>query len=220
MDKKFFAAKGAFDEINSSSGKFNLGIGTGSTTTIFINEFLPNLKERINNIFSSSNESTELLEDLKFVVSQGSPSNFILDYYIDGADEIDKNYYLIKGGGGAHTKEKVLAAASKKFICIADDSKEVETLGKFPLPIEVIPFAEHSVRRSLETVSKKITKRSFLSDSGNIILDMHNMHISEPEKMERELISYPGIVEVGIFAKNKPTSIKIGRDSCYESIDC
>ena len=220
MNKKFFAAEGAFDEINSSNGKINIGIGTGSTTTIFINEFLSNFKHRINNIFSSSNESTEILENLQFEVSQGAPENFLLDYYIDGADEIDKNYYLIKGGGGAHTKEKILAAASKKFICIADDSKEVETLGTFPLPIEVLPFAEHSVRRNLENMGKKITKRNFLSDSGNIILDIHGMLISDPEKMEVELISVPGIVEVGIFARNKPTSIKIGRDTYYESIDC
>ena len=98
MNKKFFAAEGAFDEINDSNDKINIGIGTGSTTTIFINEFLPNLKNRINTIFSSSNESTKLLENLQFEVSQGAPENFLLDYYIDGADEIDKNYYLIKGG--------------------------------------------------------------------------------------------------------------------------
>ena len=220
MDKKFFAAKGAFDEINVSNGKINLGIGTGSTTTIFINEFLPNLKNRINNIFSSSIESTELLKNQQFEVAQGTPENFLLDFYVDGADEIDKNYYLIKGGGGAHTKEKILTASSKKFICIADDSKKVEILGKFPLPIEVIPFAEHAVRRNLRNMSEKITKRSFLSDSGNIILDVHGMLILDPEKMEKELISVPGVVEVGIFAKNKPTSIIIGRETCYESIDC
>ncbi len=220
MNKKFFAAKGAFDEICISNGKLNIGIGTGSTTNIFINEFLPNLKDRITNVFSSSNKSTKLIEDLLFEVSKGAPENFLLDYYIDGADEIDRNYNLIKGGGGAHTKEKILAAASKKFICIADDSKKVETLGKFPLPIEVIPFAEHSVKRNLESISEKITKRSFLSDSGNIILDMHGMVISDPMKIEKELVSVPGIVEVGIFAKNKPTSVKIGRDSSYESIDC
>ena len=220
MNKKFFAAEGAFDEINDSNDKINIGIGTGSTTTIFINEFLPNLKNRIDTIFSSSNESTELLENLQFEVSQGAPENFLLDYYIDGADEIDKNYYLIKGGGGAHTKEKILAAASKKFICIVDDSKQVEILGTFPLPIEVIPFAEHSVIRHLGNMSEKITKRSVSSDSGNIILDMHGMLIPDPEKMEAELKSVPGIVEVGIFAKNKPTSIKIGKDSYYESIDC
>ena len=213
--KKQRVAEAVLDYITNGE---SLGIGSGSTVNILI-ENLHKVKTKIRNVVSSSVKSTELLKANGFEVSELRDVGK-LTKYIDGADEVNKDLQMIKGGGGALTREKILAHASEKFICIVDDSKRVEILGTFPLPIEVIPFAEHSVRRNLGKMSEKITKRSVSSDSGNIILDMHGMLISDPEKMEAELISVPGIVEVGIFAKNKPTSIKIGRDSYYESIDC
>jgi Ribose 5-phosphate isomerase len=133
MSEKYNAALGAFEKIKNIDGPLNIGVGTGSTTDIFTENFLPKLRENIGSVYSSSIRTTNLLKALDFTVEKGKP-NKMLDLYIDGADEVDKNLNLIKGGGGAHTNEKMIAASSNQFICIVDTSKLVEILGKFPLP--------------------------------------------------------------------------------------
>ena len=136
MSQKYNAALGAFEVILRNNGPLVLGVGTGSTTDFFTKEFLPKLRGRLNGIYSSSNRTTNLLKNLGFQVHHYSPEADI-DVYVDGADEVDKNFNLIKGGGGAHTNEKRLAKIADHFICIVDESKIVQTLGNFPLPVEI-----------------------------------------------------------------------------------
>ena len=217
MNEKTNAAFGAY-KIIKDSVNINIGIGTGSTTNAFIENNLSHIKDHINMVFSSSDESTALIRNHGFNVEDGTP-DFELDFYIDGADEFDPNKCLIKGGGGAHTKEKILASSSKCFICIADSSKRVEKLGAFPLPIEVIPFAKDSVLHALREYSDNIIQRDFITDSGNIILDLHGVDISLPEEIETNLNLIPGVVDNGIFAHHVPRYIVVGNSEGYELIE-
>ena len=217
MNEKTNAAFGAY-KIIKDSVNINIGIGTGSTTNAFIENNLSHIKDHINMVFSSSDKSTALIRNHGFNVEDGTP-DFELDFYIDGADEFDPNKCLIKGGGGAHTKEKVLASSSKCFICIADSSKRVEKLGAFPLPIEVIPFAKDSVLHALREYSDNIIQRDFITDSGNIILDLHGVDISLPEEIETNLNLIPGVVDNGIFAHHVPRYIVVGNSEGYELIE-
>ena len=169
-------------------------------------------------VFSSSEKSTALLRKYGFKVEDGTP-DFKLDFYVDGADEFDQNKCLIKGGGGAHTKEKVLASSSKCFICIADSTKRVEQLGVFPLPIEVIPFAKDSVLHALGEYSENIIQRDFITDSGNIILDLHGVDLRSPKEIETKLNLIPGVVDNGIFAHHVPRYIVVGNAEGYELIE-
>ena len=178
-----------------------LGIGSGSTVNILI-EYLPKVKNKISRIVSSSLKSTELLKANGFEVTD-LKSVGKLSKYVDGADEINKYLQMIKGGGGALTREKILAHNSNRFICIVDDSKKVSVLGTFPLPIEVIPIAQSSVALELIRMGgRPVLRENFTTDNGNIILDIHNFMIPEPLKLEKEINNIPGVVTNGIFALN------------------
>ena len=218
MSEKYNAALGAFEKIKNIDGPLNIGIGTGSTTDIFTENFLPKLRENISSVYSSSIRTTNLLKALDFTVEEGKP-NKMLDLYIDGADEVDKNLNLIKGGGGAHTNEKMIAASSNQFICIVDTSKLVEILGKFPLPVEALSENKESVIQACKKYSQQITSREGLSDNGNILLDLHGLEILEPLKIEKEINNIPGVIEVGIFAINKPELVIVGKEDGYNLIE-
>ena len=182
-----------------------LGVGTGSTVNCLI-EILPEVRDLIDRVVSSSKASTKLLEDLGFEVSTLNEAG-VIDLYVDGADESNKHLQLIKGGGGALTREKVLAAASRRFVCIVDDSKLVGMLGGFPLPIEVLPMAQEFVaRQMLKMRGQPIWREGFITDNGNHILDIHNLQIANPIDMEARINRIPGVVTVGLFA-DRPADI-------------
>ena len=188
-----------------------LGVGTGSTVNHLI-EALPTVKNKIEAVTSSSEASTKLLEENGFRVddlsSVGSP-----DVYIDGADEITEHFYMIKGGGGALTREKIIAEASRKFVCIIDGSKLVDLLGKFPLPVEVIPMAKSLVARELTKLGGLPELRhDFVTDNGNLILDVHNLRILDPVDIESQINNIPGVVTNGIFAKRSADVMIIGNE--------
>ena len=189
-----------------------LGIGSGSTVNILI-ENLPKVKNKISRVVSSSLKSTELLKANGFeVVDLKSVGK--LSKYVDGADEINKYLQMIKGGGGALTREKILAHNSNRFICIVDDSKKVSVLGTFPLPIEVIPIAQSAV--ALEVIKmggRPVLRENFTTDNGNIILDVHNFIIPEPLKLEKKINNIPGVVTNGIFALNHADLLLSASDS-------
>jgi ribose 5-phosphate isomerase A len=194
-----------------------LGIGTGSTVNCLI-DFLPSHKDRIDNLVSSSSASTERLERLGFKVSTLSEVGD-LDLYIDGADEATKHLHLLKGGGGALTREKVLAGAARKFVCMIDDSKLVGMLGKFPLPIEVLPMAQSFVaRRLVKMRGQPIWREHFITDNGNHVLDVHNLTISNPLEMETRINQIPGVISVGLFAHRPADVLLIGSDTGVRTI--
>ena len=176
-----------------------LGIGSGSTVNILI-EYLPKVKNKIQDIVSSSVKSTELLKANGFDVNELRAVGK-LSKYIDGADESNQHKQLIKGGGGALTREKIVAHASDKFVCMIDDSKLVDTLGSFPLPIEVIGMSQSLV--SLEMIKlggRPVLRENYLTDNNNIIVDTHNLQIQQPIKLEQEINNIPGVVTTGLFA--------------------
>tara|TARA_B100000513_G_scaffold193513_1_gene120986 strand:+ start:562 stop:1221 length:660 start_codon:yes stop_codon:yes gene_type:complete len=218
MSQKYNAALGAYELISKNNGPIVLGIGTGSTTDFFTKEFLPKLREKLNGIYSSSDKTTNLLKNLGFRVHDYSPEA-VIDIYVDGADEVDKNFNLIKGGGGAHTNEKRLAKIADHFICIVDESKIVQTLGNFPLPIEIDVHQSGQALSELKKYAKNITKRESLSDNKNFLYDLHNLKILEPLKIENQILMINGVVDVGIFAIDKPQTVIIGGDSSYKLME-
>ena len=184
-----------------------VGVGTGSTVNHFI-DVLAEIKHKINGAVSSSVASTERMEGYGIKVYDLNEVNGI-EVYIDGADESDHYLNLIKGGGGALTREKIIAGASKKFVCIADESKLVDVMGEFPLPVEVIPMARSFIARELVKLGgRPVWREGFVTDNGNDILDVHDLKIMEPVKLENDLNKLPGIVTVGIFA-NRPADVLI-----------
>ena len=186
-----------------------LGVGTGSTTNEFIT-LLPNVRERISAVVSSSQATTGLLNGLGFEVSPLSQCG-TLDLYVDGADESDDHRRLIKGGGGALTGEKILVASSRRFVCIVDESKRVKLLGEFPLPVEVIPMARSAVARKLvEMGGQPHYREGVITDYGNEILDVRNLKILDPEALESEINQIPGVVTVGLFARHRPEVVIVG----------
>ena len=186
-----------------------LGIGTGSTVNFFIEE-LKNLKNNFAGAVSSSEASSRLLSENGIEVFNLNDVCEIA-FYIDGADEVSPNYELIKGGGGAHTREKIVASASNEFICIVDDSKMVSKLGAFPLPVEVIPESRSLVARKILSLGGIPTYRAgFLTDQGNQILDVAEIDISNPDALEALINNIPGVVDNGIFAFNKPGVVLVG----------
>ena len=194
-----------------------LGMGTGSTVNFLI-DLLPEIKNKISKIVSSSIETERLLKSNGFEVSQLNEVGS-LDLYIDGADEATKNLHLIKGGGGALTREKILAGSARNFICIIDDSKLVSTLGKFPLPIEVIPMARSFVSREIiKNKGQPIWREDFLTDNGNEIIDVHNMKILNPIDTEHVINQIPGVVTVGIFANRPADTLLIANDEAVEEV--
>ena len=218
MSQKYNAALGAYELISRNNGPLVLGVGTGSTTDFFTEKFLPKLGEKLKGIYSSSYRTTNLLENLGFHVHDYSPEAAI-DIYVDGADEVDKNFNLIKGGGGAHTNEKRLAKIADHFICIVDESKIVQTLGNFPLPIEIDLHQSEQALSELKRYSKNITQRESLSDNKNFLYDLHGLKILEPLKIENQILMINGVVDVGIFAIDRPQTVIIGKDSSYKLIE-
>ncbi|MDH5600989.1 MAG: ribose-5-phosphate isomerase RpiA, partial [Gammaproteobacteria bacterium] len=177
-----------------------VGVGTGSTANFFIDE-LATIKHKIEGTVASSEASAERLKGHGIEVFDLNSVSEI-SVYVDGADESNKYLHLIKGGGGALTREKIVAAASDKFVCIADESKLVDVMGKFPLPIEVIPMARSLVAREIikKIGGEPVLREGFTTDNGNIILDVHNLEIMEPTKMEQILNNITGVVTNGLFA--------------------
>ncbi len=189
-----------------------LGVGTGSTVNFLI-EMLPTVKDRVDAVVSSSRASTELLEEQGFKVSTLNEVGGAVDVYVDGADESNKRLQLIKGGGGALTREKIIAGAARRFVCIVDESKLVGMLGSFPLPIEVIPMAQEFVsRKLLKLRAQPVWREGFVTDNGNHILDVQDLTISNPIEMETRLNQIPGIVTVGLFANRGADVLLIGGD--------
>ena len=177
-----------------------LGIGTGSTVNHFIDLLAPH-KGKFDGAVSSSEASTERLKAIGMQVLDLN-STGDLEVYVDGADESNRQLHLIKGGGGALTREKIIAAASKKFVCIADESKLVSVLGTFPLPVEVIPMARSYIARELVKLGgRPVWREAFITDNGNVILDVHGLEIMEPMKLEAELNGIVGVVTNGLFAR-------------------
>ena len=206
---KISVAKKAVKYIESKISKETvLGIGTGSTVNFFIEE-LGNLKHHFKGVVSSSNASSEILNNKGIEVFSLNDVNEV-EFYIDGADEVTPENFLIKGGGGAHTREKIVAAASNEFICIIDKTKLVNKLGAFPLPLEVIPESRSMVARKIIAMGgRPVYRNNFLTDQKNHILDIHDIDISDPEKLEKILNNIPGVVDNGIFAYNKPEIVLI-----------
>ena len=208
-DKKHNAAKASLEFIEPG---VILGVGTGSTVNCLI-ELLPSVRDRIDAVVSSSIDTTRRLEEQGFEVSTLNETGGRVDVYIDGADESNKRLQLIKGGGGALTREKVIAGAARRFVCIADDSKLVGMLGTFPLPIEVVPMAQEFVaRRLLKLRAQPVWREGFVTDNGNHILDVHDLQIPNPIEMENRLNQIPGIVTVGLFAQRSADVLLLGSD--------
>jgi ribose 5-phosphate isomerase A len=207
-EKKRNAAEASLEFIEPG---MTLGVGTGSTVNFLI-ELLPTVRDRIDKIVSSSKASSEMLVAQGFEVTTLNEAGD-LDLYIDGADETNKRLQLIKGGGGALTREKVLAGAARRFLCIVDDAKLVARLGDFPLPIEVLPMAQALVKRKLLTLrAKPEWREGFVTDNGNHIIDVHDLPINNPIEMETRLNQIPGVLTVGIFAHRSADVLLIGHD--------
>lgn len=203
-EKKKAVAHAALDHVVKDAF---VGVGTGSTVNFFI-EMLAGMKGRIEGAVASSEETEQRLKQHGIpVVSLNSVNE--LPVYVDGADECTKYLHLIKGGGGALTREKIVAAVADKFVCIIDDSKVVKTLGAFPLPVEVIPMARSYVAREIIKMGGRPELRDgFTTDNGNVILDIHNLVILNPVEIEEKLSSIVGVVTNGIFAK-RPADIAL-----------
>ena len=177
-----------------------VGVGSGSTVACFI-EALAERRADFPRAVSSSDRSTRLLVDAGIEVLDLNDAGTI-DVYVDGADEVDPSFALIKGGGGALTREKIIAQASRQFVCIVDETKEVRVLGRFPLPVEVIPMARALVTRQLQALGASVALREdFVSDNGNLILDAAGMQIDDPQGLEAQINQWPGVVTVGLFAR-------------------
>ncbi|MBK6805395.1 MAG: ribose-5-phosphate isomerase RpiA [Betaproteobacteria bacterium] len=195
-----------------------IGVGSGSTANFFIDE-LAKIRHRIKGAVASSVKTAERLK------SHGIPVDELnnvgpLPVYVDGADEVTEHGAMIKGGGGALTREKIVAAASRKFVCIVDGSKLVDVLGKFPLPVEVIPMARSYVARELVRMGgQPELRQGFTTDNGNVILDVRNLKILEPAKLETELNQLAGVVTVGLFARRGADTILIGGERGVRRID-
>jgi len=209
LELKKMVAEAALDYIKPGD---IIGVGTGSTVNCFI-DALAKIKGKVEGAVSSSTETEKRLRALNIPIVD---CNFVreLAVYIDGADEFNAHKYLIKGGGGALTREKIVAAISKKFVCIVDESKKVDVLGKFPLPIEVIPMARSYVAREVTKLGgDPVYRTGFITDNGNVILDVHNLDLMNPVKMESEINNIVGVVSNGLFAKRHSDIILVAAES-------
>ena len=195
-----------------------IGVGTGSTANFFIDE-LATIKERIKGAVASSVATANRLEDHGITVFDLNDVEEI-SVYIDGADESDKQLNLIKGGGGALTREKIVAAVSNQFVCIADGSKLVSILGAFPLPVEVIPMSTNNVKRQIVkmTGGSAILRDGFTTDNGNLILDIHNLKIEDPKRLENQLNNIVGVVTNGLFATRGADILLLGTANGVQTI--
>ena len=194
-----------------------VGVGTGSTANYFI-DYLAEMKDDIKGAVASSEATRQRLEHHGIAVYDLNAADEI-PVYVDGADESDGNLCLIKGGGGALTREKIIAAVADTFVCIADGSKKVNVLGAFPLPVEVIPMARsHVAREIVKLGGDPVYREGFVTDNGNIILDIHNMQIAEPNKLETQLNNIVGVVTNGLFAHRAADVLLLGTESGVETI--
>lgn len=206
--KKNKVAEAALDYIESGQ---IIGIGSGTTVHALINK-LETVKSKIEAVVSSSELTTKMVKEKKIRVIELRESG-MLPLYIDGADESNDKRQLIKGGGGALTREKIIANSSEKFLCLIDDSKYVETLGSFPLPIEVIKMSQSMV--ALEMIKlggRPVYRNDFITDNGNIILDVHGLEILEPMALEQKINNIPGVVTNGLFAMRGADNLLISGD--------
>jgi len=213
--RKLKAARAAVEFIKPGMA---LGVGTGSTVNLFIDE-IGRFRGDLAAVVASSRATEARLRAHGFKVVELDQVGD-LDLYVDGADEANKHFHLVKGGGGALTREKVLAAASRKFVCIIDGSKWVATLGKFPLPVEVIPMARSYVARQFVKLrGQPVWRENFVTDNGHQILDVHNLQITNPPELESRLNQIPGIVTVGLFANRPADVILMADDSGVKRLD-
>ena len=206
-EAKRLAAEKAIDYVEDG---MVVGVGTGSTVAFFI-DALARLKDRIAGAVSSSEQSTQRLRTHGIdVLDLNATGDLAL--YVDGADECDPHKRLIKGGGAALTREKIIAEASERFVCIIDPSKRVDVLGRFPLPVEVIPMARSLVARRIlaQTGGQPVWREGVVTDNGNLLLDVHGLSIVDPVTMERELNQIPGVVSVGLFARRPADVVIVG----------
>lgn len=195
-----------------------VGVGTGSTANHFI-DALARIKHRIDGTVASSEATAERLKGHGIAVLELHAVDEI-PVYVDGADETNKYLHLIKGGGGALTREKIVAAVSRTFVCIADESKLVDVLGTFPLPIEVIPMSRSYVAREIVKMGGQPRLREgFVTDNGNLIIDVHNFQISEPVKLEQQLNNIVGVVTNGLFAQRPADVVLLGTPEGVRKLD-
>jgi ribose 5-phosphate isomerase A len=213
-DKKKAAAKAALSYIQEGA---IVGVGTGSTVNYFI-DALADIKHDIQGAVSSSETSTKRLKALGIeVFDLNSIDRF--DVYVDGADEITEHKHMIKGGGAALTREKIVAAVADKFICIIDDTKQVPVLGQFPLPVEVIPMARSYVAREIVKLGgDPAYRQGVMTDNGNVILDVYNLKILNPVELEKQLNAIVGVVTNGLFAQRGADVVLVGTDDGVKTI--
>lgn len=211
-------AKAAFDYVESKlEDDTVIGVGTGSTANYFIDE-LGKIANRISGTVASSEESARRLKEYKIPVFDLN-STGMLEIYVDGADEANEHLQLIKGGGAALTREKIIAAASREFVCIADKSKLVKVLGEFPLPVEVIPMARSHVARQLVKLGvDPVYREGCVTDNGNHIIDVYNLEILEPRKLEQEINQIVGVVTNGLFAERGADLLLLGTEDGVETL--
>jgi ribose 5-phosphate isomerase A len=195
-----------------------VGVGTGSTANYFIDE-LAKIKHKIDGAVASSDDTAQRLKNHHIeVLDLNNVSD--MPVYVDGADEITEHLHMIKGGGGALTREKIVAATAKKFVCVADQSKLVSVLGAFPLPVEVIPMARSYVARKIVQLGgHPVLREGFITDNGNVILDVHGLEILNPIELEMDLNQIAGIVTNGLFAKRGADVLLLGTDNGVRTID-
>ncbi len=208
--------RAALAALELAAGSEVLGVGTGSTVNLFI-EALAASPGRVQRAVSSSEASSARLRAAGIAVVDLNELTE-LDLYVDGADEATPARHLIKGGGGALAREKIIAAAARRFICVLDDTKMVERLGRFPLPVEVIPMARALVARQLAAHGRRAVWRAgFVTDNGNDILDVHGLSITDPVALERELNQITGVVTVGLFAARPADVLLVGTATGVQS---
>lgn len=213
-EKKQMVAEAAMTYVEAG---MKIGIGTGSTTNLFI-DALASAGIPVGLAIASSNASAERLK------RYGMPARELkegerIPVYIDGADEANHRLELIKGGGGALLREKILAKASHKFVCLIHDTKFVERLGAFPLPVEVLPSAQDQVIKALRDLGgEPLEREGFITDNGNTILDVHNLNIQNPAELELELNKIPGVLDNGIFARRRADILLVGTDSGIQTL--
>ncbi|MDX9739616.1 MAG: ribose-5-phosphate isomerase RpiA [Gammaproteobacteria bacterium] len=214
-EQKKAAAEAALEYVESGSV---VGIGTGSTANHFI-DALARIKNRIDGTVASSEASAARLKQHGIPVYDLNSVGDI-PLYVDGADESNRHLHLVKGGGGALTREKIVAAAAHRFVCIADDSKLVDVLGAFPLPIEVIPMARSYVARQMVKLGgTPVLREGFVTDNGNLILDVHNLQIIEPAALEQRINNIAGVVTNGLFALRPADVLLLGAADGVRKLD-
>jgi len=213
-DKKKAVARAALDYIRAGDV---VGVGTGSTANHFI-DALADIKSKLDGTVASSEATAERLKSHGIQVLELNAADNV-DIYVDGADESTRHRHLIKGGGGALTREKIVAAVAKQFVCIVDDSKLVDRLGEFPLPVEVVPLARSYVARQIRGIGGNPSWREgYVTDNGNVILDVGNFDITDPPALESELNQIAGVVSNGLFARRPADVLLVGTDAGVDTL--